>query len=292
MPISKILYPTKLRELSFTSLLEFLSLKKCGLEEIILLHVIPREEVSFVPFGGFLKDKALELKESAVLKFKDWAKELIKKDFKVKFYVEVGETISKIFEIAEKEGVDLIIIGKKKTFFPWEEELSGKIIEKSKIPILLYRRLVIKEINGEIIQRENVQIFRKPLFAHDFSEAAQRALLFLLNFKELIEELTCVHVITKGSIKELTEEEVTHLEEEKLKLLKERVKDFEKLGIPIETFLRLGDPMEEIIKLAYEKGNTFIVIGKSSKGLIQKYLLGSVAKGLIQKSEFPLLIVP
>lgn len=292
MAIKKIIYSTKFRELSYNSLFEFLEFKKIGLEEIVLLHVIPREEVAFVPFGGYLKDKALELKESAFLKFQEWEKEIKKESLRVKICVEIGEVVAKILEIIERERADLIIIGKKKTIFPWQGELSSKIIERSKIPVLLYRRLVITEINGERIEKENKQIFKKPLIATDFSEISQRAALYVLNFKELIKQLTLVHVIKSGTFKDLSEEQIAQLEKQKKKKLREEVSFFEKTGITCEDFLRIGEPTEEILDLAREKNNTLIVIGKSGKGLLQKFVLGSVSRDLIHKSEFPLLIVP
>lgn len=55
MILYKIVYPTKFRELAYKSLFELLELIERGLKEIILLYIIPREEVVYVLFGGFLK---------------------------------------------------------------------------------------------------------------------------------------------------------------------------------------------------------------------------------------------
>ncbi len=292
MAIKKILYPTKFRELAYNSLLELTELRKVGLEEVVLLHLIPREEVAYVPFGGYLKEKALELKESALLKFQEWAKELQRLNLKVKIYVEVGEILYKILEIADKEKVDLLVIGKKKTLYPWEGDLSIKIVERSKIPVLVYRRLVVTEIEGELVQRENVQIFKKPLLATDFSEIAQRAGHFLTNFSSLIEDICIVNVIKSGSFKDLSEEEISALERKRKEELIKEATFFEKQGFLCHTYLRVGEPSYEILELAREKERSLLVIGKSGKGLLEKFVVGSVSKALIKVSEFPLLIVP
>lgn len=55
MILYKIVYATKFRELAYKSLFELLELIERGLKEIILLYIIPREEVVYVLFGGFLK---------------------------------------------------------------------------------------------------------------------------------------------------------------------------------------------------------------------------------------------
>ncbi|MFN4196618.1 MAG: universal stress protein [Caldimicrobium sp.] len=290
MPIKKILYPTKFRDLSFHSLLEFLELKKIGLEEIILLHIIPREEVSFVPFGGYLKDKAIELREAAILKFKDWAKELQKESLKTKIYVEIGEVVGKILEIIEKEEPDLLIIGKKKTVYPWTASYSKEIIKNSSIPVLLYRRLVIKE--DIKLQKENIGIFKRPLIAFDFTAEVKRALAYLLNFKDLIEQVSMVHVLKESELKHLTEEKIIKTEEEMEKKLKEEGKIWEDLGIPCEYHIRIENPAEEILELAREKENTLIVLGKTNKDIFSQVFLGSVSAALIEESEIPLLIVP
>ncbi|MFN3505232.1 MAG: universal stress protein [Caldimicrobium sp.] len=292
MPLRKILYTTKFRYLSFHSLLEFLELKKIGLEEIVLLHIIPREEVSFVPFGGYLKDKAIELREAAILKFKEWERELQKESIKTKIYVEIGDIVGKILEVIEKEAPNLLIIGKKKTTYPLTASYSKEIIRNSPIPVILYRRLVIKELEEGTIQRENVRIFRKPLLTYDFSEACSRALDYLIQFKDLVQELSMVHVLKERSLKDLTEEKIQQTEEEIKQNLAIEGRVFKDLGIPCEFHIRIGDPAEEILGLAREKENTLIVLGKSCKGLISQVFLGSVSATLIEKSEIPLLIVP
>ena len=62
MPIEKILFPTKFRELAFDALETLFKLKEAGLKEIVLLHVILREDVGFVPFGGYLKEEEKRFK--------------------------------------------------------------------------------------------------------------------------------------------------------------------------------------------------------------------------------------
>ena len=63
MSIRKILFATRFRELSFDALRALLEFKEAGLEEIVLLHVIEREKVGFVPYGGYLKEEEERLKK-------------------------------------------------------------------------------------------------------------------------------------------------------------------------------------------------------------------------------------
>ncbi|MDQ1330791.1 MAG: hypothetical protein QG578_1056, partial [Thermodesulfobacteriota bacterium] len=49
-----------------------LDLTKAGLKEIVLVYVIPREEVAFVPYGGYMKEKEAEIKKKASDRFEQW----------------------------------------------------------------------------------------------------------------------------------------------------------------------------------------------------------------------------
>jgi hypothetical protein len=56
MKFETLLFHTRFRELAFNSLKTVLELKAAGLKKVVLAHVIPREDVEFVPYGGTLKE--------------------------------------------------------------------------------------------------------------------------------------------------------------------------------------------------------------------------------------------
>ena len=293
MAIKRALYAVSYWELGYKGLLELLRLKEIGLEEIVLLHVIPREEVSYVPFGGFLKEKALELTEAAKLKFQDWAKDIGKAGLKSKILIEIGDPLAKILEISEEVSADLLTIGKQKREKIFVSEITLQLIKRTKIPILVYCHSILREQEGKEVVLENVQIFRKPLLATDFSENSLRARDFLLNFKPLVERVYLIHIIKSEKISSLKEEEIQKLEE-KLKLqLTELMQPFLSQGVEGDVFLGLGEnPANEILEFAREKEVTLIVLGKTGKGFFEELFIGSVTSQLLKVSEFPLLIVP
>lgn len=292
MPIKKMIYATKFRELSHAALSDFLDLQKVGLEEIILLHVIQREEVAYVPFGGFLKEKALELRENALLKFQNWEKDLVLKGFKVKKIVEIGDPITLIVDICEREKGNLLVIGKKKSFGPFTSEITSRLVTKSPIPVIVYRKVVQYERDGEILTRENTTPFRRILISTDFSEVYDRMCNFVLKLAPLMEKVFLMHVIKKGKLSSLSEDQINKFFKEVCQKLEEKLELFRKNNIEGEVFYCIGDPVEEILEFAREKGVTLITLGKTGKGVIKGLLLGSVSKNLIKSSEIPLLIVP
>ncbi len=160
--------------MGYRGLLEILALKKAGLEEIILLHVIPREEVSYVPFGGFLKERALELAESAKLKFQDWDKDIQKAGLQSRFLVEIGDPLVKILEVAEDVSADLLVIGKQKREKLFVSEITQQLINRSKIPVLVYCHSLLKEPEEKPVILENIKIFKRPVLATDFSKNSSK----------------------------------------------------------------------------------------------------------------------
>lgn len=89
--IQKILFASHFREMASNSLETLFVLKKTGLNLIVLCHIIPREEAGFVPFGGYLKKEADELKEEALIKFEDWQKAITRAGIESRIVIEVGD---------------------------------------------------------------------------------------------------------------------------------------------------------------------------------------------------------
>ncbi|MGC9109104.1 MAG: universal stress protein [Caldimicrobium sp.] len=293
MGIKKVLFAVSYWEMGYKGLLEIITLRKVGLEEIYLLHVIPREEVSYVPFSGFLKEKAVELKEAAKLKFEDWEKEIKKANLKSHILIEIGDPIAKILEIAEEIEVDMLVIGKLKKEGIFVSERTLELTSRSKVPVLVYCHSLLREQEEKPIPLENVQIFRTPILATDFSENSIRARDFLLNFKSLIQKIYVVNIIKSEKISTLKEEEIQRLEEERRNRLIKFLEPYKLQGIEGDIFLGLGEnPSQEILEFVREKEGTLIVLGKTSKGFLEKLFIGSVTLELLKKAEFPLLIVP
>lgn len=290
--IEKLFYPTKLREFSWNCLEELLILKKVGLREVILCYIIPREEVSFVPFGGYLKEEEIKQRERAFLNFENWQRILAKRDIETKIVIKVGEPVIEILNIAEKEKVDLIVVGRKKRKKLSLGSNTLEIVKRSSVPSLIYKYLVQVEWEGEILTKINRDIFINPLLALDWSEGSLKALKFLKSFKPILGKLNVCHVIDEAKIESLKEKEIKNYEKnylEKLEFLKNelRLED-----IDISYFLSLGKPAKEIINIARQIGATMIVVGKSNKAQIKKFFLGSTSQEIASISELPVLVVP
>jgi nucleotide-binding universal stress UspA family protein len=294
MTIEKILFPTKFRELSFNSLAQLFSLKDAGLKEIVLCHVISRDDVGFVPFGGYLKEEENRLREEAMIRFEDWQKSLEERGIGSRVLIKVGEPVPQILHAAEDEKADLIVVGKKKKTV--ELSFAGsntiEIVTRSKVPVLVSKYHVSYDVEGEQLEKINDRIFERPMLICDWSEPSMRALDTLKSFQSVIEEAIVFHDINVEEAHKKhagTLDEIKKVSIEKLDLLCE---ELQQEGASCETHLGAGKISTEILRISRDRHASVIIMGTSGKGRLSEFIHGSVSHNIVRESELPTLLVP
>ena len=205
MPYRRLLFHTRFRDEALNSLRAVLDLQAAGLEEVVLAHVVPRDEVAFVPFGGYLSEEAERLKEAAHAQFEAWRPEIEARGLRCNIRVEIGIVNAKILEIADDEGVDLIAAGPKKRN-PAELIYVGThvldLLRRSPLPVLWAKHLVEHEVDGRVVTRVNDHFWERPLLATDWSPPSAKALAAVGALKGAATSAIVAHVIdeklTKG----------------------------------------------------------------------------------------------
>ena len=294
MSLERILFPTKFRELSFNSLESLLVLKDAGLKEIILCHVISREDVGFVPFGGYLKEEEERLREEARIRFEDWQKSLSEKGIGSKIVIKVGEPVPQILHVADDEKADMIVVGKKKKSIelPFAGSNTLEIITRSKVPTLVGKYMVSYEIDGEHHERVNEHIFERPMLVMDWSEPSQRALNFLKSIHGVIEEALIFHDIDVELVYKKHAEDLAQLKKMSTEKLGAFCAEFEKEGTACETHLGAGKILDEILRISRDRQASMIILGTSGKGWLSEFIHGSTSHEVVKASELPSLLVP
>lgn len=295
MTFETLLFHTRFRELAFNSLKSLLELKAAGLKKVVLAHVIPREDVAFVPYGGTLKEDEKRMREEARLKFDDWIQTIDDSQLEFHKRVEVGATNAAILEMTKAEKVDLIVVGRKKRKV-LEKVYVGThvldILRRSDIPVLMSKYMVHYEWQGEPLMRTNDQIWKRPLLASDWSEPSRRALDATVALKGLVEKIIVTHVLGARRIKNLEPPAIKHLEDESVKRLHSYCREIEDAGIPSESHMAIGRTVEEIIKMSRDYNATMIVMGRTGKDWLHEYWLGGVSHKIAELSELPVLLIP
>ena len=295
MKFETLLFHTRFRELAFNSLKAVLELKAAGLKKVVLAHVIPREEVAFVPYGGMLKEERERVRAEANRQFDDWVQTVGDAQVAFSKRIETGSPNAVILEMAREEGVDLIVVGRKKRTL-LEKVYVGThvldILRRSEVPVLMSKYMVQYEWQGEPLMRTNEHIWKRPLLATDWSAPSRRALDAALALKGLAEKIIVTHVLGARRIKNLEPTAIQRLENESVQRLEEYCRRIDAAGIANESHLAVGRTVEKIINLSREFDATMIVMGRTGKDWFQEYWLGGVSHQVAELSELPVLLIP
>ncbi len=253
MEIRKLLYATDLKEPTFDIMGGLLNIRKLGLEEVVLLH-------------------------SMSAHLEDWKQRLSNYGIRSKALVEEGPSVPAILGVAQKEAVSFIVAhldrGVRR---PLRGSITRTLIKGASVPVLIIHK------NEEILKGTNKGVFEHVMFATDWSPVSEKALEYLLNFKDLIKELDIVNVIChKLTVRDLRE-------------LKDRLADTRNLclnqGIDAEFHIYAGKTWEEIVKAAKDYGATTIVMGTTRKPTFKELLSGSPSYRVAEEAAMPTLVV-
>ena len=294
MIFKKVLFHTHFRDLALNALKSIMTLKAVGLESIILTHIIPRDDVSFVPYGGYHKEAEEQFKADARIRFEDWQTILAEAGINSSIRIEVGAPNAAILSIAEHENVDLIIVGRKKRTLLEKVYVGAHIMDilrRSKVPVLMYKYMVQFEWQGEQLSRTNDQIFKRPLLATDWSQPSENSLKSLDALKGLADEVLVAHVIDAKLSKGMDSEQRRQLESESRHRLKKYCQQIEQMGLQAEFHLASGKTVAELIRLSRDHQASMIVMGKTGKDWFQEYWLGGVSHQVAELSELPVLLL-
>ncbi len=279
---SKILYPTKFDELSFPILKSLVCLKSAGLKEIVLLYVIDEEAIYLAKESGLPVDME-QIKGSANEKMKEYLDYLKSNELSVKTKITSGRVVNEIIKEAALENVSLIVTGRHKRQMIDELFIGSTtdgVVKKSSLPVLVVKYHTIRMIEGQLTEQFCPNIFRKILYATDWSEHSERTKKYIYPLYNVgASEIVIVHVIENVG-KEGEDKRLNNLKQE-----------FEQIGFKTKSYLIHGKPYKEIINLAAEEDVSLILMGSHGKGFIKGIMLGSVSQRVLEYSDRSVLIV-
>lgn len=257
-----------------------------GVKEVILLHVVDATHPSK---RGWTHEKHIENARILLEEKKEYMK---RRGLEVKTEVEVitiGDVPRVILDTAEKEKVSLIVLGARgKGLIEGLllGSVSASVLRHAKTNLLIMRYKMVEGLEGRTFEKFCPMIFSKVLFPTDFSESSSKALSFIRNL-EGIGEVVLMHVVSKG---ETHEEIEANIEEVKNKLF-EIEKEFSKARIKVKTYVRAGNPSDEIILMAEGEDVSLIAMSSHGKGWLKELLIGSTAWSVARGAERPVLVV-
>lgn len=288
MEIKKLLFVTKFEELCYDALNSLLSLRKAALDHVVFLNVIERDQVAMKRGGGYLKEEEVKLKETANIRFIDWAENLFELGMEVGAYIEVSALIPEILKVIEAEKPDLMVVGrshKGRLEQLYSRSDISELTRRTQIPILVFKHLIEDKMVPE-------QLFQRPLLATSWSSSSDHAVNCIKGLNQVIGELHVMHVVGEKDLKQPDTHAVQKVRKKERKRLDDLCDEFEAAGVKARPHVYVGDPEKEILKAAKEYQATMIIMGFSEKNAIVERWLGSISRNIADKSIYPCLLFP
>jgi nucleotide-binding universal stress UspA family protein len=288
MEIKKLLFVTKFEELGFDALRSLLNLRKSALEHVVFVNVIERDRVAMRRGKGYQKDEEVRLRETANIRFIDWAENLFEQGMEVGCYIVVGSLVPEVIKAAQKENADLIVIGRSHKGV-MEHLYSGsdvtELLRRASTPVLVYKHLTETAISVE-------EPFERPLVAIDWSASSLRAVEYLKPLKDVVQEVNLVSVASEKDLKGSSAMGIQKIRKKTRNKLEEICEGLNAAGIKAKEHVYIGDADAEIEKAAKDCQATLIVLGSSSKTAWVERWLGSIPRKIAEESIYPTLIIP
>lgn len=251
-------------------------LGRIGIEEIHLVTVIPANVHAGMPGIDFerRRRRSLERYQSVI----EGA------GFDVETHVVRGTPHRRINGVAGTVGASLTIVGSRGKS-PLENRVIGSTarnLARTTIRPLLVNRIERETDEPDVLKQH---LFKRMLFATDFSENADRAFEAFEYLRGATESAHLVHVKTP---KDPVPSDATS-PEDRLAQLAERLEAWD---IETTTEVRRGDPAEEILAAEATHDITSILIGSRGHSRLRRLLLGSVSEEIVAEASCNVLLVP
>jgi nucleotide-binding universal stress UspA family protein len=204
--------------------------------------------------------------------------------FDVETHVVRGKPFRRINGIAENVRADLSVVGSRGQS-PLENRVIGSTarnLARTTVVPLLVNRVERASDDPEVVRE---RLFRRILFATDFSDHADRAFDAFSYLRHATAAATLVHVRSP-------KDEGADAEGDPRERLAERASTLERWGIETQTEIRRGDPAEEILGAEAETNPSTILIGAKGRSRIRRLLLGSVSEEIVARAAGNVFLVP
>jgi nucleotide-binding universal stress UspA family protein len=146
---------------------------------------------------------------------------------------------------------------------------------------------------------------KKILLATDNSEQAEKAGEYAISIADLdgadiiilyVIDTYYMYALPQEDLRKKLDEELREEGKEAVEKFKSKLEEEKCAGkcknVNLLTMIKEGKPADVIIKTAEEEGVDQIVIGKSGKHGIEKFLLGSTADRVVKEAKVPISVVP
>ena len=249
-------------------------LGRIGVDRIHLVTVVPSNVHSGMPGIDFEKRRKRVLRQ--------YRSTIEAAGFDVEIHVVRGTPHRRINGIADAVGADLVLVGSRGKS-PLENRVIGSTarnLSRTTVVPLLVDRIERGVDDPDTVRRH---LFKRTLYATDFSKNAERAFEALDYLHHAIKEVTLVHV---ESPKDDTGVDDPAAELDRL------ADELAEYDLDTRTEVRRGDPADEILAAEAAHNPSTILLGSRGRSRLRRLLLGSVSEDVVVNSENNVYLVP
>lgn len=251
-------------------------LERIGVEMVHLITVVPANVHAGMPGMDFEGRRARALER--------YRRVLEAAGFDVEAHVVRGTPHRRINGLAETVRADLTVVGSRGSS-PLENRVIGSTarnLARTTVAPLLISRIERATDEPTVVRKH---LFRRVMYATDFSGNADRAFEAFSYLRHATEEATLVHVRTPKD-PNLPEgvSPRTRLED-----YRDRLEAWE---IDVSVEIREGDPTEELLAAESVHEPTVTLLGSRGRSRLRRLLLGSVSEDIVARAAGNVLLVP
>lgn len=250
-------------------------ISRVGVDTIHLVTVIPSNVHVGMPGMGFEERRTRALQR--------YRRVLEEAGLAVETHVVRGTPHRRINGLAETVAADLTMVGSRGKS-PLANRLIGSTarnLARTTVVPLLVNRIERAADDPAVL---HAHVFRRILFATDFSDNAGEAFDAFDYLRRATEHVTLVHVRTP--------KDDPYRDEDAAARLDELAVDLAAWDIETDTVVRQGDPAEEILDAEAASAPDTILVGSRGHSRLRRLLLGSVSEELVVRAAGNVMLVP
>lgn len=290
---ARALFPTDFSAYADAVLACLPDLKGIGLQEVVLLSVI---RPSDVPLPETINRESLAYWQWYLGEKMNIARMALEgKGLRAYSRIEYGSLVKTILRVAEEERVEWLILGAQGATAAQEILLGSTaydVLRHSRLPVLLQKFEVIRELGHVRCQQVCEHIFDRVLHPTDFSECAAAAFQVVKRLKTVgTQQVLLIHVQDTRVMKKRSAEQLAAFDQHDVQRLQAMRKTLTLYGFAVETRLMHGLPQSEILRAADEFNASLIVLGARGISAMREIVSGSIFEFVIRHSRTPVLVI-
>ncbi|EKQ68707.1 universal stress protein UspA-like protein [Leptolyngbyaceae cyanobacterium JSC-12] len=266
------------------------SLAAAGVQEVTFLHCIPFKETGSIPRVN--TEKVTQARSQLEVAIKN-----APADVMVHVRVESGRPLDLILKVARETNVDLLMLGfSLRSSF--SEKLFGstaaEIYKRTTIPVLSVRPQLISTYTSEELDLRCRHLFRYFMLPYDGTDAAKYLIQqvkqrVLQSSHPVLEACHLVWIVDDCDRREIPREPFIEQGQKELAAAKT---ELEACHLKVETEVRLGSPVVEVIKASLEPDISAIAVCHNPRNSLLQLSVPSFTQDLLRHSWHPVLYFP